>query len=212
MVKYTVCNCPRCNHLGISVAAMHYKETQQWHKSGSFSGSGGVVGTFGIGLGSGNGSYSENGEAATKRANTFSAPERISLSSDAIVLGALMTIVALVSVPFMLDLAQAMGNNAHVPIENMSLFFKVKSLIQQYWPFVALPLMFILILKLITGVKKVEQQESLLNQTIYPKQLARYNELRYCENCNSIYDHNAYAEDANEIGMNKMMSIEPSSQ
>ena len=35
----TVCNCPKCNHSGISLAAMHYKETQEWEKSGRFSGS-----------------------------------------------------------------------------------------------------------------------------------------------------------------------------
>ena len=53
MPQYKLCNCPRCHSKGISVGAMHYKETQQWHKSGEFSGSGIGIGTGGLGFGMG---------------------------------------------------------------------------------------------------------------------------------------------------------------
>ncbi len=207
MPQYKVCNCPRCHHSGISVGAMHYRETQQWHKSGTFSGSGIGVGTGGIGVGFGSGTYSESGEIATKRANEFAEPQPYTVQFMHLILPLIISLIAINGFPFLFQMMSSMApqGNAHANFD-----------IEQLTPFISffntyvVPLYgvftFIIIIR---RVIKSQQEEHELNTTLYPKQLERYNELRYCENCHTIYDHNNNAENANEIGMNKMMQISP---
>jgi hypothetical protein len=58
--------------------------------------------------------------------------------------------------------------------------------------------------------KKVAQpEEDRLNSEVYPKLLARYNELQYCTNCHTIFDAWGNAADANENGFDAMMHIDP---
>lgn len=66
------------------------------------------------------------------------------------------------------------------------------------------PIWFYGILGVLAVILIIAVCKSLKNEDVlYAKQMSRYNELRYCENCNTIYDNNGRAEDANFIGMKK---------
>ena len=62
--------------------------------------------------------------------------------------------------------------------------------------------------KIISTTFQANKEEEDLNNNIYPQDLKRYNEIRYCENCNTIFDNHNNYEDANSIGMKKMMLID----
>jgi hypothetical protein len=207
MPNYKVCNCPRCNHTGVSVAAMHYKETQQWHKSGSFSGSGVGITTGGLGFGVGGGSYSETGEIASKRANEFSKPEPFHVPVAGMVITAFIVVASINLSPALIDMLQSMNPNPDANMVNMRDSFQ--PMIDFFNHYIAPVIGLGIIGSLVFKLKSAMHHEEELNTIEYPKQLKRYNELRYCENCNSLYDSQNNAEDANEIGMSKMMSIAP---
>lgn len=210
MPQYKVCNCPKCHHAGISVGAMHYRETQQWHKSGTFSGSGIGIGTGGIGVGFGGGTYSESGEIATKRANKFAEPGRYEVPFLHLILPLIIVIFAINSLPMFMNIMQSMiaanGQNTHSAQLNID---SIQPVINFFNYYIAPVYIVFLLFKIIRTMKKAQEQEEHLNTEVYPKQLDRYNELRYCENCHTLYDHNNNAENANEFGMQKMMQIPP---
>lgn len=205
MPKYIQCNCPKCSHSGVSIAAMHYKETQQWQKSGSFSGSGIGIGTGGIGVGVGGGTYSETGEIATKRANVFSEPTPYSVPILPLILPLVLILFTINSLPMMMDFLQSMAPNGRDNL-NMEGIYPLISVFNKY---VAPAYGVFIIFMILRNLFKAQKEENTLNTTVYPKQLERYNEIRYCENCHSLYDHNNNAENANHIGMEKLMSIPP---
>lgn len=208
MPQYKVCNCPRCNSSGISVGAMHYRETQQWHKSGSFSGSGIGIGTGGIGFGVGGGTYSESGEIATKRANQFAEPGRYQVPILHLILPLFIMLFAINMLPTLINIMQSITNesgqtNTNINLEGLTPFVN-------FFNYYLAPIYGVFIIfKIFSTTKKAQEEENHLNTVVYPQQLARYNELRYCENCHTLYDHNNHAEDANSLGMEKMMQIAP---
>lgn len=208
MTQYKVCNCPKCNHLGVSVAAMNYKETQQWHKSGNFSGSGIGIGTGGLGYGVGSGSYSETGEIATKRANTFSEPEPFSVPILHLILPLIISLIAINSLPMMMEMMNsiAAGQGANTSNINPEAFMPIIGFFNKY---IAPAYGVFLIIMIFKKIMSAQKEEEHLNSVVYPKQLDRYNELRYCENCHTLYDHNNNAENANPVGMERMMTISP---
>lgn len=210
MPQYKVCKCPRCHNDGISVGAMHYRETQQWHKSGTFSGSGIGIGTGGVGVGFGGGTYSESGEIATKRANKFAEPNRYEVPILHLIIPLIIVLFAINCLPMMMDIMQSIvvGQNQSVENNNLNMD-KIKPVVNFFNYYIA-PLYGIFIMyKIFRTTIKAQEEEQHLNTVVYPQQLYRYNELRYCESCHTLYDHNNNAENANEIGMQKMMQIAP---
>lgn len=205
MPQYKVCNCPRCHHQGISVGAMHYKETQQWHKSGEFSGSGVGIGTGGLGFGMGSGTYSESGEIATKRANEFSEPQPFSVPILHLILPLILALIAINSFPMMMEFMQSLGGDRVSQINTAPIEYFASIFNKYVAPFYCLFIVFMIFRKM----KTAQEQEHHLNTVVYPKYLERYNEIRYCENCHTLYDHNNNAENANQLGMSKLMEISP---
>lgn len=206
MPQYKVCNCPRCHSKGISVGAMHYKETQQWHKSGEFSGSGVGIGTGGLGFGMGSGTYSESGEIATKRANEFSEPQPYSVPILGLILPLVFALIGVNGFPVMLDMFQSMAPGNTRGSFDMTAINSFASIFNTY---IAPVYCVLIVFMIIKNIRKAQVEEEHLNNVVYPQQLERYNELRYCENCHTLYDHNNNAEDANHIGMSKLMTILP---
>lgn len=208
MPQYKVCNCPKCNSAGISVGAMHYRETQQWHKSGSFSGSGIGIGTGGVGVGFGGGTYSESGEIATKRANRFAEPSRYEVPIMHLIIPMVVLLFVINMLPTMMNTMQSIVAGTGEQSQNINLE-GLDSVVKFFNYYIAPIYGFFILFKIFNTTKKAQEEEEHLNTVVYPQQLARYNELRYCENCHTLYDHNNNAENANEIGMEKMMQIAP---
>ena len=195
------CSCPRCNAVGRSVGAMNYSETQVWDRSGRFSGSGVGITTGGIGFGVGSGSYTEHGEAASKRAATFSEPERISLPILPVVGFMLFAAIAVKIGPSMLAVIAPPGGDAGgTSVDMFDAFRPVAEVVGSIGGVAMVGLA-------LYRFFKMQKEEDRLNETVYPAQLARYQELQYCENCHSIFDRRGNSADANENGFSAMMGI-----
>ena len=183
------CNCPRCNAPnGRSVASMNYAETQVWNKSGTFTGSGIGIGPGGIGVGFGGGRYEEEGKSATKRAAAFDEPGRAETP-----IGPIVLLVGLVGLGVMMAPrfsyilgGSTAGNKA---IGSLPSWDDVPGWII----YVGIIAVAALALYLINRTKQHDDHH---NGTVYPKQLARYQELRYCEDCHTLFDSHGNAVDA----------------
>ena len=166
------CTCPRCNSAGRSVAAMNYAETQRWDKRGTFSGSGVGIGTGGIGIGFGGGTYSEHGEQQTKRADVFEEPARFAKPVLGVVVFGMIVMAAYSSAPGILgDMATSSGAD---PMSELS---------SSLMPVLAVvaPVVALLIggMAVMTALRN-QKEEDRLNKEVWPKQVHRYNQLRYC--------------------------------
>lgn len=194
----TKCNCPRCSSIGRSVGAMNYEETQLWDTSGSYRESGLIS--------SKNGSYSEHGTSQSKRAATFEEPQPYSINSSSHIVTGAIVIFALFMLPTMLSMVSSI---AGVDSANNKLpsFDFITNFISNYWGLISLPIVFCIIFSIKNRSDNDEILQTKLNTEVWPKQLARYNELYYCYNCHSLYDNKNNVEDANSIGFNKMMNI-----
>ncbi len=191
----TTCTCPRCNSAGRSVAAMNYAETQRWEKRGAFSGAGVGIGTGGIGIGFGGGTYSERGEQKTKRADVFDEPSRFSNPFFSVVLFGGLTMGAYCLVP---DLLESMSTSSGTD----PMFNRLMPLLAVVTP----------VAMLLTGVMSVvralknQKEEDRLNNEVWPKQVRRYNQLQYCENCHILFDAQGHSADGSEQGYAQMMA------
>lgn len=198
-----ICTCPKCNGSTKSVAAMNYAETQLWNKSGRFSGSGVGIGTGGIGVGVGGGTYSESGTMSSKRAAKFNEPVHFDINMGPIITGFLV-IVVLYLLPTMLSImTAAVGGDSTSQTVMPFTTDQVTDLLKYVIPFIVLILFIINMTNYQKEVRRVEH----LNNVVYPKQLERYNELRYCENCHILFDDKGNKENANEFGFDKLMNM-----
>jgi hypothetical protein len=195
--------CPKCNHDSMSVAAMNYKETQVWNKSGNFSGSGVGIGSGGIGIGAVSGSYSEVGEIATKRADKFAEPQPYTVPVLHLILPLIMILIAVNSLPTMLNFLSSFNPNPDARLD-LSQFQSFVNIINIYFAPIYSFFVICMTIKNVLNAKKLENE---LNSTKYPEKLARYNELRYCENCHTLFDDKNNCENANEIGLEKLLNV-----
>ncbi|MBP7236256.1 MAG: hypothetical protein KA991_06090 [Bifidobacterium sp.] len=192
------CTCPRCNSAGRSVAAMNYAETQRWDKRGTFSGSGVGIGTGGIGIGFGGGTYSEHGEQQTKRADVFEEPARFAKPVLGVVVFGMIVMAAYSSAPGILgDMATSSGAD---PMSELS---------SSLMPVLAVvaPVVALLIggMAVMTALRN-QKEEDRLNKEVWPKQVHRYNQLRYCEHCHILFDAQGRSADGSEMGFSQMMA------
>lgn len=132
---------------------------------------------------------------ASKRAKTFAEPERYALPIMALLLASGFV-------------AGASSCNAQIfPVllasstPQSSIVDKLYTLIQYLSPCIVIAVM--------AGAYRNLKEEDKLNVTEYPNRLARYNELKYCETCNLLYDLVGNYRPANEIGFNEMMATSP---
>ena len=51
-----------------------------------------------------------------------------------------------------------------------------------------------------------QKEEDRLNKEVWPKQVHRYNQLRYCENCHILFDTQGRSADGSELGFSQMMA------
>lgn len=194
------CVCPKCSSSGESVAAIHYNQTQVWDKDGTFSGVGVGLTTSGPGIGLGVGNYYEEGVTQTKIAKTFDEPKRANnLGSVLLILGIIL--VGIVSAPSVLS---GMSNVSHVPVSSNSLSFDklINSDLNRVM-FSIMPILFIGLA--IRVIFKTINKDDNYNAKVYPEKVKRFNELRYCKNCNIIFDYNGNYENASEDGYSKML-------
>lgn len=200
-----ICACPKCNGTSKSVAAMNYAETQLWNKSGRFSGSGVGIGTGGIGVGIGGGTYSESGTMSSKRAAKFNEPVQFDINAGPLIAG-LIVIFTLYMLPtvFSVMMTAVGGDNYNQATPQLPFTTEqITKLLGYVTPFLVLLYMIITFKNYQAEVSRVEH----LNTVVYPKQLERYNELRYCENCHILFDEKGNKENANEFGFDKLMNI-----
>lgn len=194
-----VCACPNCGATNTrSVAAMNYAETQMWNRSGTFSGSGVGFGAGGASLVAGGGRYQERGRSATKRAATFDEPERADTPIlPFVVIGGAMAM----GVTFVPGLAESVGSGAGAGLPQLA---DVASTILKWAaPITGALLLASVIVKALEAVRRDDEH----NAIAYPEQLARYQELYYCERCHSLVDARGNANDATERGFHAMMAI-----
>lgn len=180
---------------------MNYAETHAWSKSGNFSGSGIGIGTGGIGVGVGGGTYSEHGQIASKRAATFDEPQQHSLPIVPVVAGLLLLALAYYVAPNVFETFAANGGGAAPASE---------ALLNVLWPVVKVATGLgstVLIGMAIYKLFKMSDEEARLNATVYPQELARYQQLQYCGNCHTLFDADGRAADANEPGFAQMMAL-----
>lgn len=200
-----VCKCPRCNSTGQSVAAMNYRETQVWDKSGRFSGSGVGITSGGLGVGFASGSYSEEGTMQSKRAKTFDEPSAVLKPVAGVLFVALFVAIIYNSAPDVIGtVIESSGNSyAHKSPATEAMTDGILTILKYAAPVAGLAL---LIGAFARAMRNNDENIKTL-ETTYPKQLARYNELQYCENCHSLFDSKNRSADANNIGFDQMMSM-----
>ena len=51
-----------------------------------------------------------------------------------------------------------------------------------------------------------QKEEDRLNKEVWPKQVHRYNQLRYCEHCHILFDAQGRSADGSEMGFSQMMA------
>lgn len=51
-----------------------------------------------------------------------------------------------------------------------------------------------------------QKEEDRLNKEVWPKQVHRYNQLRYCESCHILFDSQGRSADGSELGFSQMMA------
>ncbi len=193
------CTCPRCNSAGRSVAAMNYAETQRWDKRGTFSGSGVGIGTGGIGVGFGGGTYSEHGEQQTKRADVFEEPAQFVKPVFGVVVFGMIAMAAYSLAPSLLGDMVATSSGSTDPMSKLS--SNLMPVLTVIAPVVALLIGGVAV----TTALRNQKEEDRLNKEVWPKQVRRYNQLRYCENCHILFDSQGRSADGSELGFAQMM-------
>lgn len=202
MSEIKSCVCPKCSSYGESVAAINYNQTKVWDKDGTFSGVGVGLTTSGPGIGFGMGSYSEEGVSQTKIAKTFEEPKRSNnLNAIIVMLGVIF--VAILMAPTALEAvsgANLVASASHSSPKSFQNFLSsdIKTVI-----FSILPIAFLVLV--IHVVFKTMKSDDKYNAKVYPKKVERFNELRYCKNCNIIFDPEGNYENASEDGYSKML-------
>lgn len=182
---------------------MNYAETQLWNKSGSFSGGGVGIGTGGIGAGMGGGSYSENGAQQSKRASVFDEPEvALKPVMGVVIVGSVLAAIYSAAPDLIGSLAANAPGSSLSPNMSQSLD-GLLSILKYVMPIASLGVFYAIYKR---ARENHEDNERALTVD-KPQLLARYNELKYCESCHTLFDNQGRAEDANSIGFDKLLSL-----
>lgn len=216
------CPCPACGGRGRSVAAMHYRETRVWDREGYFSGGGVGIGlNGGVGIGVGGGTYSESGKISTRRALVFQEPAPFRLDYQSILIIGVCLAMAIFAAPQVLGTMQSLtappppflGSPAEPRAAGSMI--NLQDTLEAIFPYmmgalvVVAPIGGLLVLLNSTrSAEKIMEEEDHLNGTEYPRRLARYNALLYCEGCHRIYDAQGRSRDANELGFSEMLDLD----
>lgn len=204
---FNKCKCPSCKSNGRSVAAMNYEETKIWDRSGTFSGSGIGAGTAGIGIGLGGGIYSEQGQQQTKRAEVFKEPTRFKKPFISILIIGVAAMAFYLAAPSLMEEMGEIFSTRSESINQMSnLQLNMKNsldaMLKILSPVLAIIIAFLFINKALIN----KEEENRLNTYVLPKKIDRYNQLRYCEKCNILYDPQGRFEVGSEIGFDRIMN------
>lgn len=211
-------SCPRCKASATkSVAAMNYSETRRWERDGQFSGSGVGIGTGGLGVGFGGGSYHERGEEQSKRADVFEEPTaQAPFPVASLLVGGLFGGGLLINYTsfagFFIDAVGGSSSSAATEGTFAAFSGHTTSAISEM---ISSPLviglcvvggMAFIAMQWIAAGKNNQKNEQWL-QKEYPALLDRYNELRYCETCHTLFDATGEARDASPLGFNALMTM-----
>lgn len=210
-----VCHCPRCGHVGRSVAAMHYQETTVWDVSGRFTGAGVGVGTGGLGVGVMSGTMSQTGEGGTRRAHVFAEPHATSSHSAFILLMGMVVAMAFYLVPRVMHF---LLTHDYVPLPAHDTGPTFTTLVADPRPqfpawvwtvITAVSICGALVLawKAYRMAQQEDQETDYHNATEWQRQLQRYNTLRYCSTCHTLYDTDHHAVDATASGFRYLLSL-----
>lgn len=190
--------CPKCNSIGQSVAAINYNQTQTSEEEGSFSGLGVGMAPTGPTPVFGGGSYGSTNTTQTKLAKIFKEPQK---KNDSFYAALGVITIALCGSFILFFLIDYLADNKSKNNEN----------IQSVFNFIHTPL-FIYLLIVTTSVATLYyfltylKKDNDYNNNIYPKEITRFNELRYCENCHIIFDNNQNHEVASDEGYSKILT------
>jgi hypothetical protein len=197
--------CPRCGSAGRSVASLHYAESAS--ASGDVSVSGMGIGSGGLGFGFGSGIYS--GKSSSKRAEIFEEPKPFLLPVLSIIfLGVLMAIGISCEPGFLSFLAQQpepqpSSATAAASDQIQQIIQECAAMLKYLAPVLAIGA----IIWAFSRARDNWKEQERLNTEEYPRQLARYHELQYCEACHTLYDRQGHARDANQKGFHEMMAL-----
>lgn len=197
--------CPKCHYGSQSVAAINLAETQHWEQSGTFSG----VGVGGGGLGLGVGTFSSHGKSQSKRAEEFDSPAKAKLPLVSIVLGVVVLALAVSSIPSMMGaLIEATPVVGAAPESlTVGVAASADNITKVLFP-IAIPMLLLGVFYFgYMNLKEGAREEEDYNKNELPKKLARYNELRYCAHCNTLFDNDSNIREANEFGFRSLMKL-----
>lgn len=200
------CNCPRCSGHGRNVAAMNYKETQYWDKYGTFSGAGVGIGTGGIGVGVGGGSYSEHGEAQSKRARVFEEPQPFKPQYALIIVPFIFIAFGLNNFPMVANMLNGSDDSAAQTSFQVKMQATLDTLLHVV-EYVAPVMLLFLAVSVFRRVNAEHERTYRLNETVYPRLLERYNNLYYCTACSVIYDRDGNSQTASRPGFDRMLMM-----
>lgn len=211
------CACPKCHSdKTISVKAMNYKETS--FLDGYISGGGVGIGMGGLGVGVGGGSVDLTQE--TKRAREFQEPEPANVNPYYIY-GPIVTILiggALISMGScsarMVDdgLPPPPTGNSSVDNFNLSITTVSRSVLDNMgYVVVGLGILALLYLFFVSPNREKEEYDRVdkYNRTRYIERKKRFEDLRYCENCASLYDSAGHVADGDWSGFQYLMDLKP---
>lgn len=183
------------------MAAMNYAETQVWDKTGTFSGSGVGIGSGGIGIGMGGGTFTEHGEEKSKRAAVFREPERYALPFVGVLFAGLFAAFFLSSgADVVTAIAPPVDTSSGNPMDNLAVV--LLPALKVIGPIAGLAIFGTNVFKAFENQK----EEDRLNNEVLPKEVRRYNELRYCESCNLLFDAKGRSAEGSAIGFKWMMA------
>lgn len=173
-----ICNCPQCGTPGHSIASIYLRENSLQECTGSIRLAGGGLGAGGIGLGAGYGAIDLNGETHTRRAMIFRMPERPEKESQESDMTVILVMLAVMGIGF-----QLMKHMVDTELTRM--------------PLTIFPIL--LMLSLLPAVIRIffynDREQDVIECRYrialgkYKKQMELYNSVRYCEQCNVMYEN-----------------------
>lgn len=184
--------CPQCGKDSESVAAIHYNQTQTTEEGGSFSGVGIGITPTGAAPVIGGGSYGGTKTVQSKLAEMFYEPKKINNASNIAILFILVIPCFYFGLSFIKDLFPSNHQNS----------------IFEYFSIISYFLTALLSILAITIFLKTSTEDSEYNTHVYPKEIERFNTLRYCKDCHTISDPQGHTKTASKEGYLKLLRME----
>lgn len=202
-----ICNCPKCNSAGLSVAAINAKETQESKKDGTISGAGVGVGANGVSLLGGVGGYDETSETITKRAKNFTMPTPEYVPNIYFLFFCMGFVLSIIVIPIILINRHYLNGSISDTSLTSSFQYGMNQFTNDNTVLYSLILTFCLSIPgMVIFYKALGKNEKIHNEEM-PKLKARYRELYYCEYCHLIFDSKGNKKNGDEDGFEKMMKI-----